>query len=89
MLYFQIVKTNCVKNIIGALFLHDNIICGRYYGLAENEHSLNSILLITLYVKYSNGNGLFSSTHTSAHGIGKFDNRMRSPASRMVGLVSG
>ena len=48
------------------------IICARLYGPAKNEHLQNSVLLITLYMVYSNGNGLFSGAHTNVHGFGKW-----------------
>ena len=57
--------------------------------MAEKEHSQNSVLLIMLYVVYSNGNGLFSRKCISVHGLGDKIIELRSPAARVVAWVSG
>ena len=61
------------------------IVCVREYGPARNEHSQNSILMITLYVEYSNRNGLFSGAHSNVNAFDKLDSRIKSLASKCLG----
>ena len=49
------------------LFRRDIIVQVKSYSLAEKEHSQFFVLLLTLYVDYSKGNGLFSGTLTNVH----------------------
>ena len=72
------IENNLVEHIIGTKtcdtpvsFWHDNTVCARYYVLAENVHSQNSVLLISLNIKFS-----------SDHRVCRFYSRIRFPISR-------